>query len=134
MNLCSSETDQSEIISPVPRRHYLLQQQSSHIWLQGNSPPSTRPSSPLNPNYTHSRRYENLSSLVIEEHAPVKRLPAPTGMARRWVRVMHKGNLRKWTVPSAILAAILVKWTTGLGSYSGALVSYVILFHWLSNL
>lgn len=54
--LGSSETDHSEILSPTPRRHYLLQQQFSSQWLQSPNtttfnPTTSRPSSPLNPHH-----------------------------------------------------------------------------------
>jgi alpha-1,3-glucosyltransferase len=41
------------------------------------------------------------------------------GMARRWVKWMHAQGLRDWVVLTSVSASILVKWTIGLGSYSG---------------
>ena len=48
--LCSSETDQSEIHSPIPSRHFLLQTESQE-WLNSaqESVTSSRPSTPLSP-------------------------------------------------------------------------------------
>ncbi|KAH9936376.1 ALG6, ALG8 glycosyltransferase family-domain-containing protein [Fomitopsis serialis] len=40
-------------------------------------------------------------------------------MGRRWVRWMHKQGLKRWVVPCAVLASVWVKWSIGLGSYSG---------------
>lgn len=42
------------------------------------------------------------------------------GAGRRWVRWMHRYNMKNWVVPSAIAASTLVKWCIGLGTYSGA--------------
>src|ERR1700722_6910339 len=47
------------------------------------------------------------------------------GMARRWVRYMHKGAMKPWVVPVAIGGAMWVKWAITLGSYSGAFVTFL---------
>lgn len=36
---------------------------------------------------------------------------------------MHKHGLKRWVVPCAVLASVWVKWSIGLGSYSGQLQS-----------
>ncbi|PVF95014.1 hypothetical protein CPB86DRAFT_608014 [Serendipita vermifera] len=128
-----SETDHSEILSPTPRRHYLLQQQSSQ-WLQspGNiSPPVSRPSSPLNPNGSQSFRRKHQPSLSLssfaEGHAKSKegRISGVNGsLARRLTRWMHKNGFKAWVLPVQILCALWVKWAVGLGSYSGVCCSF----------
>lgn len=47
-------------------------------------------------------------------------------MGRRWVRWMHKHGLKRWVVPCAVLASVWVKWSIGLGSYSGQLVAHSV--------
>ncbi|KAG6831930.1 hypothetical protein H0H92_006531 [Tricholoma furcatifolium] len=42
-----------------------------------------------------------------------------TSMGRRWIRWMHRRNLRAWVVPVAVGTAVLVKLALGVGSYSG---------------
>ncbi|KAG5635041.1 hypothetical protein H0H81_012625 [Sphagnurus paluster] len=46
--------------------------------------------------------------------------PPEQSAGRRWIRWMHKRGLRHWVAPLAVLAALLVKTSIGLGSYSGA--------------
>jgi hypothetical protein len=122
---CSSETDRSEILSPTPRRHYLLQQQSSQWLSSAISPPISRPSSPLNPNSIRHRRHKpSLSfSSLAEQHVKPRRDGKVDGVngsaTRRWVRWMYKHGFQNWVLPAEILAAIWVKWAVGLGSYSG---------------
>ena len=41
------------------------------------------------------------------------------GFARRWIRWMHKEGIKQWILPCVLLTTTWVKWTTGLGSYSG---------------
>lgn len=123
-----SETDHSEILSPTPRRHYLIQQQSSN-WLQSAvgsvSPPISRPSSPLNPNHAQlsPRKHKvSLSFSSLAEHRKPKggKVAGLNGsLARRWVRWMHRSRLGYWVLPCQILFAVLIKWSVGLGSYSG---------------
>ncbi|KAG8825723.1 Glucosyltransferase-like protein [Serendipita sp. 401] len=122
-----SETDHSEILSPTPRRHYLIQRQSSQ-WLQsggGISPSTSRPSSPLNPNHPTggfrrhkpSLSFSSLAGNSKQKGAKVSGLN--DSLARRWVRWMHKNKLKGWVLPIQILLALWVKWAVGLGSYSG---------------
>jgi alpha-1,3-glucosyltransferase len=41
------------------------------------------------------------------------------GAGRRFVRWMHRNNMKSWVIPSAIAASTLVKWCIGFGTYSG---------------
>ncbi|KAI0699297.1 ALG6, ALG8 glycosyltransferase family-domain-containing protein [Cerioporus squamosus] len=138
--LCSSETDRSEIVAPVPRRHHILQTESRH-WL-GTPPlsPYSPPTSPLSatatsPARNRKRISQTLSLNSLSGHDP-RRVPSAAhppslhlhkehkseddrSMARRWLRWMHQENMKAWIVPSLVLASIWVKWAVGLGSYSG---------------
>jgi alpha-1,3-glucosyltransferase len=140
--MCSSETDRSEILSPTPRRHYLLQQQSSQWLSSAISPPVSRPSSPLNPNSTRHRRHKSSLSFssLAEQHVKIRRDGKVDGVnasaTRRWVRWMHKHGFQNWVLPVEILAAIWVKWAVGLGSYSGTYLSFFLYFYhyWMNPL
>lgn len=50
--------------------------------------------------------------------------PEEPAMVRRWVRWMHKRGIKQWVVPAILAASTLVKFTIGLGSYSGVFSSY----------
>ena len=39
--------------------------------------------------------------------------------ARRWIKWMHKEGIRHWILPCVLLTSTWIKWTIGLGSYSG---------------
>ena len=103
---------------------------------------SSRPVSPLSLNGSHtlspsvSRRRisrqlsfsslreqdQSLGSPLLTAHAHAHGKPDGEhagGMGRRWVRWMHKHGLKRWVVPCAVLASVWVKWSIGLGSYSG---------------
>ncbi|KIJ15057.1 glycosyltransferase family 57 protein [Paxillus involutus ATCC 200175] len=135
------ETEPAQIVSPVPRRH-LLTSESLH-WLRlseladddglarGVSPASAASSSASA--FPSSSASKRLSFSALLEHervargihtsASLQRDPLDDridqGAVRRWVRWMHKHNLKAWVVPSAIAASIWVKWCIGLGGYSG---------------
>ncbi|KAG6897078.1 hypothetical protein C0992_004319 [Termitomyces sp. T32_za158] len=112
-----------EILAPTPRRH-LIDSSASQHWLRTppHSPVSSRCPSPASTAASH-RPPTTFSTLFEEgEHPRVQRTKThteDTGMAKRWVRSMHKRNLRAWVVPTAVLAAVLVKTALGLGPYSG---------------
>ncbi|KAI0081538.1 hypothetical protein K474DRAFT_1656321 [Panus rudis PR-1116 ss-1] len=135
-----STGDHSEIISPVPRRHHQLQAHESRHWL--DTPPlppsSTRAGSPSSaisttspgrgPRLKHTLSFSSMASYDGPVSATAsyrlrmsheKRPVVEDSMARRWVRWMHKQNLKHWVVPCAVLISTLVKWCIGLGSYSG---------------
>ncbi|KAI0365736.1 hypothetical protein BV20DRAFT_972820 [Pilatotrama ljubarskyi] len=134
-----SDTDRSEIVAPVPRRHHILQTSESRHWL-GTPPlsPHSRSTSPLSTTAASpSRRKLNstlsFSSLGVQDsrrgalashpsitfHAQQERKPEDEGMAKRLVRWMHRENMKSWVAPCLILVSVWVKWAVGLGSYSG---------------
>jgi alpha-1,3-glucosyltransferase len=43
------------------------------------------------------------------------------GFGRRWLRWMHKNGIKHWVVPCTLIASVLVRWSVGLGPYSGTL-------------
>ncbi|TDL22242.1 hypothetical protein BD410DRAFT_272741 [Rickenella mellea] len=140
---------ESEIHSPIPRRHLLLQTDTKH-WLKPPplSPSSSRAVSPLSTPQTNSfttlpkipkksRRGSALSFSSLKEfedrtqerRASLRPSTINTttddderegGAGKRWIRWMHKHGMKHWVVPCTILASVCVKWSTGLGSYSGA--------------
>ncbi|KAL1950330.1 hypothetical protein VTO73DRAFT_5454 [Trametes versicolor] len=132
-----SETDRSEIVAPVPRRHHILQTSESRHWL--GTPPlnsHSRATSPLSATATSpSRRRLNPSLSFNSLHAQDGRGTATShstlashkarnpddegGLAKRLLRWMHHENMKAWIAPCLILASIWVKWAVGLGSYSG---------------
>lgn len=137
----SSDTDHSEIIAPIPRRHLLQTSQSLH-WLRvdtssgdewlnrGVSPVSASSVGSVFPN---NRMANRLSFTALMEHERTAVGPSSTadarileddqgtiGAGRRFVRWMHRNNMKNWVVPSAIVASTLVKWCIGFGTYSGA--------------
>lgn len=140
MKSISSETNYSEIIAPIPRRHLLQTSQSLH-WLQvdtssgdewvnrGVSPVSASSVGPVFPN---NRVGNRLSFTALMNHEGTAVDPSSTadtrvleddqgtvGAGRRFVRWMHRNNMKNWAVPSAIATSVLVKWCIGFGTYSG---------------
>ncbi|KAI8994135.1 ALG6, ALG8 glycosyltransferase family-domain-containing protein [Trametes punicea] len=134
-----SETDRSEIVAPVPRRHHILQTSESRHWL-GTPPlsPHSRPISPSSATATSPLRRRlnaslSFSSLGVQDghrgvssaHLPTlpphkeQRLEDDGGMAKRLIRWMHHEHMKAWVGPCMILASVWVKWAVGLGSYSG---------------
>ncbi|KAI0768999.1 ALG6, ALG8 glycosyltransferase family-domain-containing protein [Trametes elegans] len=133
-----SDTDQSEILAPIPRRHHILQTSESQHWL-GTPPlsPRSRPTSPLanapaSPSRKRLKQAISFSSLGIHDSLrppstshlgppaqKERRSEDDNGMARRLLRWMHHENMKSWAVPSLVLASVWVKWAVGLGSYSG---------------
>ncbi|KIJ59031.1 glycosyltransferase family 57 protein [Hydnomerulius pinastri MD-312] len=137
-----SDTEHSEIISPVPRRHLLQTSESLH-WLKvgafsdvdwqarGVSPVSA--ASSTGSNFPSSSASKRLSfSALLEQERVARGIPTSAslrrdqeddredhGAGRRWIRWMHRHGMKSWVVPSAIAASIWVKWCIGLGSYSG---------------
>ncbi|KAH8104721.1 glycosyltransferase family 57 protein [Cristinia sonorae] len=145
-SLASISSEQSEIVSPIPRRHQLLQASESRHWLPSPSvsPVSTRGASPSISHPATSPRSHRLpkrtrvNSVIQQDGSRTVRFPSPShlakrvhppdeekkqsdegGMARRWVRWMHKQGLKQWVLPNAILISTLLKWCVGLGTYSG---------------
>ncbi|KAK7681619.1 hypothetical protein QCA50_015352 [Cerrena zonata] len=129
-----SNVTNSDILSPIPRRHHHLQAHESRHWLSTPplSPVSTRADSPLSarglsPRALRQGHTLSFSSLTGPDTARLRasqthvthEKKTDDGMARRWVRWMHKHNIKQWVLPCAILAVTLVKWCIGLGSYSG---------------
>lgn len=64
----------------------------------------------------------SFSTLSARDSALAKTVEEPRGWAPQWVRWMHRNGMRGWVVPLSILGAAWVKWSVGLGDYSG--VSY----------
>lgn len=144
----SSDAGQSEIHSPTPRRHLLLQTESQQ-WLRAPPlSPVSRPVSSLAVSYSGAssqpqafkppRREKTLSFSSLQAQGARQHLVGLAGALRqeresdqedtggagkRWIRWMHKHRMRQWVVPCAILASAWVKWCIGLGSYSGTRIS-----------
>ncbi|KAI0087799.1 ALG6, ALG8 glycosyltransferase family-domain-containing protein [Irpex rosettiformis] len=155
-----SDTDQSDIVSPIPRRHLDLQRSESQHWL--GSPPlspisvNSRAISPLSfastsPTRTRRKHTQSITSLLESDRERWKP-PLPTiqqgvpsrgekndlhnSPARGWVRWMHRQGLKDWVIIIAIVLSVLVKWCIGLGSYSGQATppmfgDYEAQRHWL---
>lgn len=130
----------SFIVAPVPRRHLTLQRSESQHWL--GSPPLSpvsavsRTLSPLSHTSTSPtfsrRRYSSSFAALVDSGArhtpsfggsrsrtqsdPVRE---DTGLVRRWTRWMSKQGLRRHVMPLIIVSSTLIKWSVGLGSYSG---------------
>jgi len=137
----------ASIIAPIPDRH-LLQSHQSQRWLHSpsHSATSSRAVSPTSQTLGHatssrSRRHLSLSALM--EHERPRRFSwSPTslrdevkvkskatseeerGMGLRWIRWMHRQGMKQWVVPGAVIASIWVRWSIGLGSYSGKSFGY----------
>lgn len=140
----SSDTDRSDIIAPIPRKHLTIQRNESQHWLGSPplSPVSTisRAISPLQnlnvenlkPRARHTRSF---SSLFDHEKRQSTTLQSPSmpqtrqlgqeypddtsSPARRWTRWMHKQGLKPLAVPIILLISALIRWCIGLASYSG---------------
>ncbi|KAK7048375.1 DNA replication helicase [Favolaschia claudopus] len=132
------ESERPQILAPTPRQahvgSHLLENSSSDQWLHANSPQSSRQVSPTLspkrrfPSLPHSpttsvKFPSSLSSLHEadddHERPPQEKETTEHAMARRWVRWMHKRGVKAWVVPSALLTATCIKFSIGLGSYSG---------------
>lgn len=141
-----SETDYEDIVAPRPRHSYsptwLSNFDDPDASQQAQQPAiPIRVSSPLNPNsQRHARKLsvptfpaspKRQSSLNLASGSPLRARQdswlVPTSLndarmespARRWVRWMARMGMRDWVLPTSIAATIWVKWTTGLGGYSG---------------
>ncbi len=145
--LFRSDTDRSDIIAPIPRRHSTLERNESQHWL--GSPPlspisvisravSPLPSTPVGSRRKHSRsfsatlqhdgRHSYLSDVPQVRSPPEKSTVSDSSTARRWARWMHKQGLKQWVIPITLVVSALVKWCIGLGSYSGQLSTiYLVL-------
>ncbi|KAJ3555109.1 hypothetical protein NM688_g2762 [Phlebia brevispora] len=140
----TSDTDHSEIIAPIPRKHMTIQRNESQHWLGSPplSPVSTvsRALSPASSTFLDTanprglrRHTQSFSSLLehdkpasgsIASSVPRARPPAEnkneeTSPARRWARWIHKQGLKQLAIPLILLVSTLVRWCIGLGSYSG---------------
>ncbi|KAG9019276.1 Glucosyltransferase-like protein [Tulasnella sp. 427] len=144
-DLWGSETDYEDIVAPRPRHSYSPTWLNNFDDPDGSQhvQPAVpiRVSSPLNPNaQRHARKLsiptfpaspKRQSSLSLASAGAVRvrqdswltptslndaRMESP---ARRWVRWMAKTGMRDWVLPISIAAAVWVKWTAGLGGYSG---------------
>ena len=96
----------TEILSPVPTRH-LIDGSASPQWL------NTPPLSPV------SSRAQSLSPVSVRRLLVKKQEGTELGLARRWIRWLHTNNLKQWMLPGSLLASTLIKFSVGLGSYSG---------------
>ncbi|KAJ7644149.1 glycosyltransferase family 57 protein [Roridomyces roridus] len=120
-----SEYERPEILAPSPRQplgfgRHLLQDSGRH-WARSVSPSSSRA---VSPNLPAERRFGLLSAQSLK--FPDVDTPRRTSereielaMGRRWLRWMHKRGVKDWVVPSLVLASTCVKFSVGLGSYSG---------------
>ncbi|KAF8627459.1 hypothetical protein AX17_006272 [Amanita inopinata Kibby_2008] len=79
--------------------------------------------SPMQATILHERSKGGVQSLGTPTGLQLRKTSArpevEKGMARRWVRWMHKRGIKNWVLPGALLASTLVKYCIGLGSYSG---------------
>jgi alpha-1,3-glucosyltransferase len=127
-------SDRGEIISPIPRRHHLLQTSGSSQlqWMQ--TPPQSPVTLPSHsPRHSHSSLPHDppLSfSALLEHETPTgpstvtfRVEQGETSAGKRLVRWLHKSGMKDWVTPLAIAAAVCVKWAISLGSYSGSLDS-----------
>jgi alpha-1,3-glucosyltransferase len=57
----------------------------------------------------------------VDAGKDVPSLELEQGLGRRWLRWMHKNGVKHWVVPCTLTASALVRWSIGLGSYSGTL-------------
>ena len=135
-NFHRSETDRSEIHSPIPRRHLLLRTESQQ-WLNSSfyGIEGERPTSPLarSPSAMSSSappgRQQSLSFSALSEQT--ERISYPSKIkekgekttekspGRDLIRWMHLHGLREWVVLCILLGSACVKWSLGLGPYSG---------------
>ena len=135
-----SDTDRSEIIAPVPRKHLTIQRNESQHWL--GSPPlspvstTSRALSPLHTPLTSTlsfnRRHLSISTLrerdltaSLQFSGTHSRVPSgdqredDSSPGRIWVRWLHKHGLKQLAVPVIVLVCMLIRWAIGLSSYSG---------------
>lgn len=136
------DTEPAEIVSPVPRRH-LSHTSESLSWLKAGAFSDVdlqgRAISPLSaasstPSIFPSSSTRRLSFGVLLEQERQARATAlrrtqnedatDLGAIRRWVRWMHKHNMKTWVVPCAIATSTYVKWCIGLGGYSGVFLRF----------
>lgn len=141
---CSSDAEPAEIVSPVPRRD-LLYTSESLSWLKAGaftdvdrqarciSPVSAASSTPSVFPSSSSRQLS--FSVLLEQERQARAIAlrrtqnedaVDQGGVRRWVRWMHKNNMKAWVVPCAIAASIYVKWCIGMGGYSGMFLIHVL--------
>ncbi|KAI6140592.1 glycosyltransferase family 57 protein [Pisolithus tinctorius] len=138
-----SDAGPSEILSPIPRRHPLHSSESL-TWLQVGSSHSeadfqARCISPASVTSSVASTYPYSSSASKRLSFSVLQQPDLTargsrtgstrrgqetsrddpGAGKRWVRWMHKQGMKAWVVPLAIATSAWVKWSIGLGDYSG---------------
>ncbi|KAH7100843.1 ALG6, ALG8 glycosyltransferase family-domain-containing protein [Auriculariales sp. MPI-PUGE-AT-0066] len=121
MSGAASDSEQSEILSPTPRRHStLLQQPWLHLHTtSSHTPLSSRAGSPVSVVSYASRSPLSFSSLHDHQRVRVRDPSATTnsgGLSRRLVRWMRNAGLRDWTQPALLAFALLIRWATGLGS------------------
>lgn len=135
--MCRPDTEPAEIVSPVPRRH-LSHTSESLAWLKAGAfsdvDSQARCISPLSaasstPSVFPSNSCRQLSFSVLSEQERQARATAlrrtqsedttDQGAVRRWVRWMHKHNMKAWVVPCTIAASTYFKWCIGLAGYSG---------------
>lgn len=71
----------------------------------------------------HHHHLSSFGSVLLQGIPSLTRARLPAehedGLARRSVRWMHKHGMKHWTTLCAVLVAVWVRWTVGLGSYSG---------------
>ncbi|KAJ3537478.1 hypothetical protein NMY22_g5579 [Coprinellus aureogranulatus] len=72
-----------------------------------------------NHGYTSSSGVTSLHKRVLKKKTAEDLEVESASMGRRWIRWMHKRNMREWVVPSAVAFAVLLKVCIGVGSYSG---------------
>ena len=141
--LYRSPDTEPEIVSPVPRRH-LLHVPGSVPWLKAGafsdvngqarrtSPVSTVSSTQSVVSPSSGKR---LSFSVLLEQERQDRVTAiqktqredvmDQGAVRRWVRWMHKHNMKDFVVPCAIAASTCVKCCISLADYSGMFLIHI---------
>lgn len=128
MTRYSNVTITPELVAPIPVRHPELQALDMHArnWPSTSSPTSSsRAISPVTPMRGTIGLYRNSLASLAEADGTLAsaREEAETGAGRRWIRWMHRNNMKDWVVPAILLAGALVRWCVGLGTYSGA--SYI---------
>ncbi|THH19193.1 hypothetical protein EW146_g1921 [Bondarzewia mesenterica] len=112
---------EQHILAPIPLRHSALQTPdlSSPRWAQTPSPSSSRAISPA----VSYRQHLHFGTLMDAKerlgHDRDGEQRDSGGMGRRWLRWMHRHGMRDWVLLCAVLGSALVKWSVGLGTYSG---------------
>ena len=120
----SNVTVTPELVAPIPVRHPELQALDMHArnWPTTSSPASSsRAISPVSPWRGTVGLYRNSLAALAESDGTLAsaREEAETGAGRRWIRWMHRNNMKGWVVPAALVTGALVRWCISLGSYSG---------------